>query len=67
MKNNTRANRKPKGQHQKRVKQAIIESFFSEPYHGAYHIGSKGYAYMQNATIKVIWGTNNSGRLIRVI
>ena len=57
-----------KGQHQKRVKKAIKELMFNSAYPSSYNLANNsGYAYVQNGTIKVIKGTNNSGKLIRCI
>jgi hypothetical protein len=66
MENNTNKNRKPKGQHQKRVKKALLESIFNG--YKAYHnIGETGYAHYSCGNILVYKGTNHSGKLIRVI
>ena len=64
--NNVNRNRKKKGQHQKRVKKAIIETFFTG-YKAYLNIGSTGFAHHSCGNILVYKGTNHSGKLIRII
>lgn len=68
MRNNTRINRKPKGELQKKVKKAIIELMFNRPYAAYYHLkNNSGFCHFLNGTINIYSGTNHSGKLIRVI
>lgn len=68
MRNNTKINRKPKGQHQKRVKKAILETLFKGLYTSRYKMpNNSGFCHYDNGQINVVWGTNHSGELIRVI
>ena len=65
MRNNTKIDRAPKGDHQKRVKQAILGLFKGTQ--TRHFIGSTGFAWKTMGNIQVYSGTNNSGELMRVI
>lgn len=65
MRNNTKVDRKPKGEHQKRVKQAIQGLFTGSQ--TRCNIGSTGFAWSTMGNVQIYKGTNHSGELIRVI
>jgi len=63
MRNNTKINRNPKGELQKKVKKSIIEMMFKNPYDSYYNLGnSTNFCHFQNGTVNVY-----RGGLIRVI